>query len=78
MDRVFFLRHSQENSSEKMEGIEIISRLLACSFPPHWDPEGMESILAIFGDLATQTPCHEFGFKPDRSAINFIGRLWLS
>ena len=71
VERVLFLRHGQENSIKEMRAIDSISRLITCSFLPHWDPQGMAFSMDLFTDLAAHVPCAEFTFKPDRSAIEF-------
>jgi len=71
VERVLFLRHGQENSIKEMRAIDSISRLITCSFLPHWDPQGMAFSMDFFTDVAAHVPCSEFTFKPDRSAIEF-------
>lgn len=75
LERVFFLRHGGENAIRPLRGIEAVSRLLPCSFPPHWDAAGMDFTLGFFGDLAARVPCAELAFRPDGSAIAFLTDL---
>jgi hypothetical protein len=70
--KMFFLRHAGKNEIHPLNGVESVQQLLKCSFPPFWDSHGMEFIMDIFTELAATVPCYQLGFKPDRSAIDFI------
>jgi hypothetical protein len=72
LERIFFLRHGPNHSIKQITGIEAVSKFLTCSFPPYWDPRGMEFSLELFSDLAARLPCEQLTFKPERSVINFI------
>jgi hypothetical protein len=72
LERIFFLRHGQENSMKEIKGIDPVSRLITCSFLPHWDPQGMAFSMDFFTDLVAHVPCYEFTFKPDRSVIEVV------
>ena len=72
LERIFFIRHGQNNSIKKINGIDPVSQLLTCSFPPYWDPQGMASTLELFTNLTARVPCQELAFKPEESAINYI------
>ena len=52
LDRIFFLRHGQENSAREVNGIAAVSQLLACSFSPLWDHEGMAFVLEFVNRIA--------------------------
>ena len=69
---VFFLRHGRTNGAEPITGIDAVSRLITCSFLPHWDPQGMAFSMDFFTDLAAHVPCSEFTFKPDKTAIELV------
>jgi hypothetical protein len=75
LEKIFFLRHGQENRIKEIKGIDQVARLLACAFPTHWDPRGMAFSLEIFTDLAARVPCQELHFRPDKSAIRFVERI---
>jgi hypothetical protein len=72
LDRVFFLKHGSTNSITKVEGIDPPSRLLTCSFPPYWDPKGMDFTLKLFAKLTAKVPCYELSFRPDESIVEII------
>jgi hypothetical protein len=75
LERIFFLRHGQKNSINELKGIDPVSKLLTCSFPPFWDPQGMAFTLEVFTDLTAHLPCQELAFKPERSALDLVGRI---
>jgi hypothetical protein len=72
LKKMFFLRHAGQNEIHSLNGIESVQQLLKCSFPPFWDAKGMNFTLDLFSEMATAVPCYQLGFKPDRSAIDFI------
>lgn len=75
LERIFFLTHGQENSVKDMKGIDPVSQLLTCAFPPLWDPQGMACALEILTDLTSQVPCQELSFKPEKSALDLVQRI---
>jgi hypothetical protein len=72
LERVLFLKHGSTNSITKAEGIEPLSKLLTCSFPPYWDSKGMQFTLEFLADLTAKVPCYELNFRPDRSIVEFV------
>jgi len=77
LEKIFFLRHGQNNAIRPLSGAALVLRLLQCSFPPFWDTAGMEAAMEIFEELTTRAACCELSFRPDDSAIGFIGhRAW--
>ena len=72
LERVFFLRHAENNSIKKISLSEAMSRLIVCSFSPFWDKKGMEFTLEFCAELAQRIPCYELGFVPDKSVFDFV------
>jgi hypothetical protein len=72
LEDIFFLRQGVENAVEPVNAMSAVSRLVTCSFPPHWDAKGMNFTLGFFADAAANVPCHELTFVPDSSVIDFI------
>ena len=70
--KIFFLRHSEQNSAVPRKGAEAVSMLLTRSFPPLWDKKGMEFTLKFCAELAKKVPCYELGFVPDESVLDFL------
>jgi len=75
VERVLFLRHGRENSIKDIKGVDPVTRLITCSFLPHWDPQGMAFSMGFFTDLAAHVPCSEFTFKPDKTAIELVKEI---
>jgi len=75
LERILFVRHGHKNSIKESKGIDPVSQLLTCSFPPFWDRQGLAFILEIFTDLSVQVPCQELAFKPERGALDLVKRV---
>jgi hypothetical protein len=75
LQAVFFLRHGRENSVDQMKGSAAVSQLVTSSFPPYWDPRGMEFVLELLIEMTGEVPCQELSFKPDRGVIEFVDGL---
>lgn len=73
--RIFFVRPGRRNIMVEIKGIDPVSRLLTCSFPPHWDSDGMTSTLELFADLTSNVPCQELAFTPDRGVLDLVKRV---
>jgi hypothetical protein len=75
LERIFFLSHGKENSVKDVKGLDPVSHLLTCSFPPLWDSQGMEFALEFFSQLASQVPCQELSFRPEKSALALVKKI---
>ena len=75
LERMCFLRHEQENSLREIKAVDAVSRLITCSFLPHWDPQGMAFSMDLFTDLVAHVPCYELTFKPDKTAIELVKEI---
>lgn len=72
LERIFVLRHAEANEVTRLESAGAVSQLLARSFPPFWDAEGMAFTLAFLERLTEAVPCYALGFVPDESAVEFV------
>ena len=70
--KLFFLHHGRKNSSQPKSGAEAVSMLLARSFPPFWDKEGMAFTIEFCQRLVSEIPCYELTFAPDGGMIDFV------
>jgi hypothetical protein len=70
--KLFILRHGRRNSSRLKCGAEAVSMLLARSFPPFWDKEGMAFTIEFCQRLLGEIPCYELTFLPDSGMIDFV------
>jgi hypothetical protein len=75
LERIFFLSHGQENSTREMTGIDPVARLLTCSFPPLWDPQGMEFTLELLSQIAAHVPFQELSFRPEKSVLALVKKI---
>ena len=75
LERIFFLSHGKENAVKDMKGLDPVSHLLTCSFPPLWDSQGIEFTLEFFSQLAAQVPCQELSFTPEKSALALVKKI---
>lgn len=72
LDKIFFLRHAENNSADPKKGVSASAMILARCFPPLWDPEGMRYTLDFCSQLAEEVPCYELGVVPDRHILDFV------
>ena len=72
LEKIFFLRHGQNNTAQRLSVAGSVQKLLQCSFPPYWDAAGMGYTVAFFEQLATRVPCYEMTFEPDARVIEFL------
>jgi hypothetical protein len=72
LERVFFLKQGEESCVAGVKGMDAVTRLVTCSFPPFWDPRGMAASLDFLAELAASVPCQELTFTPDRRAIELV------
>jgi hypothetical protein len=66
---LFFLRQSQRSELRAIAPADAAARLLARSFPPPWDAQGVAGALAACADVAASTPAYELRFRRDASAV---------
>ena len=72
LEKIYFLRHSRQNSIRPLIRVQSVLKLLQCSFPPYWDAAGMQLTMELFEQLATCVSCNELAFRPDESVIQFV------
>jgi hypothetical protein len=72
LKKVFFIRHAKEHYANRWDPVKAASHLIARSFPPYWDKEGMARTVDLCRDIANSVPCYELGFKQDKSIAAFI------
>ena len=75
LERIFFLSHGQKNSIRKLAGLDPITHLLTCSFPPLWDSQGMEFALEFFSQVAAHVPLQELRFRPEKSVLALVKKI---
>jgi hypothetical protein len=69
------LRHGKKNFAQAKSGAEAVSMLLARSFPPFWDKEGMVFTIDHCHRLVSKIPCCELTFVPNAGMIDFVRNI---
>jgi hypothetical protein len=72
LKRIYFIKHFSENSAKRWGHMQSAMMLLARSFPPFWNKDGMEETTRLCGDIAERVPCFELGFIPDKNLLPFL------
>jgi hypothetical protein len=72
VDRIFVLRHGEENSAVPLKAPEALTSLFVRSFPTYWSPEGMTFTLDFLSRMSRAVPCYDLSFVPDRSVVDFV------
>ena len=75
LEKVFFIKHGQENSVKAVMGTFPVLQFLKASFPPYWDKSCMQFAMGFFNDLVAAVPCRELSFVPDSTIIDFVDNL---
>jgi len=73
--KIFILHPQGKNSAVPKNGAEGVAMLLARSFPPLWDHQGMVYTADLCHGLVEKIPCHELNFEPDTRVVDFVRSL---
>ena len=72
LQALFFIDHAKHNYVKPLPNAEVCRRLLPTGLMPVWDPPATARVLETFQDLVGTVPAYEFGFLPDKSALELI------
>jgi hypothetical protein len=72
LKKCFFLNRGESNEAFQVNGASACAMLLARSFPPLWDPEGMRFTLDFAAELTSEIPIYELSFVPTEEVIDFV------
>jgi hypothetical protein len=75
LKRVLFIKHSPENCTTPLKASEAATTLLAQSFSDYSEHSGVMYTVGLLSSLAEQVPCHELGFVPDESVLDYICKM---
>jgi len=75
LSALFFIRHSKHNYIRKLSASEILPQLMVLGLLPLWDESATSAVLATFQNLIRNIPSYEFGFLPDKSALELIKKV---
>ncbi len=68
---IFFLKHAPENRLEQISPPTALKNIFQAAFLPFREKEDMETVTSLLSGLAESVPAHRFGFKPNKSAVDF-------
>lgn len=69
---LFFIKQSKHNYLTKLSASDALSRLVSQALIPLWDKEASARVVDSFNSLIKDMPSFEFGFLPDKSAVEFL------
>jgi hypothetical protein len=69
---ICFLRHAARSVLKPLTPPEAVARLFSRTFPPLWDARAVQATLHTCIQISESTPCYDFGFHPDESAVTTI------
>ncbi len=72
---LFLIRHGQENMIKSIRPAEAVAGVIARSFLPFWDKEGLELAVGLIESLVRHVPSYELSFYPDEDVIKYIRGL---
>ena len=72
LKKIFVIKHAKSNQAVLLSPSQAVAMLLVRTFAPLWDANSMAFTLQFLDDLCQTIPCYEFGFVPDRSAVEYI------
>jgi hypothetical protein len=72
IQKMFFLHRGVENRVVLKNGAEAVAMLLARSFPPLWDKNGMTYTTQLCQRIVNKIPCYELSFAPDTKIVDFV------
>jgi hypothetical protein len=75
LKKIFVIKQAKENYAVPIDRSEASVELLTRAFLPLWDADMMDGTLGFLDDLCSLVPCHELGFLPDSSAVDFVRNL---
>jgi hypothetical protein len=72
LKHIFFIEHAVKNQAFSLPPLATATQLIAHSFPPHWDRNGMTFCTAFSAEIAQNVSSHRLGFVPDPSVLDTI------
>jgi len=72
LNQVYFLRKGMGNQLLPMKEVESASRFFSCCFPLFYSRDAINFTLGFLNEVVKAVPCHELGFLPDKSTVEFL------
>jgi len=75
LSRVFILKQANQNYSHTLHPAQAAAGLLTRAFIPLWDHDKITFTVKFLDELCQAIPCHELGFLPEPSIVDFVRNL---
>lgn len=72
---ILLLAKSPDNKLIPLSETAVVGRLLACSFTPFFDREGLDFTLSFLDDMRRTVGSYELRFRPDIGVLDLIEQL---
>ncbi len=70
LEKILVLRHAPHNQASRLRPFDLAARLFVRSFPPFWEPAGVQYSLQLLDEVSQAVPGFDFGFLPDAAALD--------
>ncbi len=72
LKEIFILKQAPANQAVRLSPARAAAELLVRTFAPLWSAPAMNFTLQFLDELCQTVPCYEFGFVPDKSAVEYV------
>ncbi len=72
LKKIFIIKHGNTNQAVPLSPPQAAASLLVRTFAALWDASAMAYSLQFLDELCQAIPCYEFGFVPDKTAVEYI------
>jgi hypothetical protein len=72
IDKIFFIKHGNENKATLLRKLDAANRLMVRCFPAFWNTEGMKFALDFCLMIAEKVQCYELEFVNKPSVISYV------
>lgn len=71
---IFFIEKGPEAEFFDIAPSQAVATLFACSFPPFYDPAGLDFTIGFYERVVQAVPCATLSFRPDQTAVEAVRR----
>ncbi|MCX7927425.1 MAG: hypothetical protein N2606_04740 [Candidatus Omnitrophica bacterium] len=75
LNTIFFIRHADKTFLKPISVNQALAKLGVLALLPLWDKSSVKQVLSSFEMLVKEVPMYEFGFRPDKTAVETIKEL---
>ena len=72
IEKIFFIKHGERNRAVPISKAEAANRLMVRCFPTFWNQDGMQYVLDLCTQIATEIECCDLEFVNDFSITKYI------